>query len=457
MWKSPLRALAFLTVCVLCVGLAGQPLGVGIVFTQSSEGGQTARLVRLDPGGVVRVLAPSFHATADPDVSFDGKRIVFAGKRQAVDPWQVYEMQADGAGIRRITQTSFDCRSPLYLPAIFYLDADAPVHQVGFVGHDGASSALYTCKLDGSGLRRLTFNPYRVMEPATLPDGRLVFAAEQRDRLETGPSSRVALFGVHTDGTDYAIFSGDEGGRYKRMPTVTADGLVVFVEPAGPADSAGRLAAVSLRRNLHSYRVLTTPVEGLFHSPSAIPGGGILVSWGPAQEAATFGIYRFDPATRRRSLIHDDPHWNETQAKAIAPRPEPDGHSSVVDEQDTTGRLYCLNVFTSDFPAKLRLTGKAASRLRVIQGVPPRLERRPLGQINLENDGSFNIEVPANVPIQLQLVDSAGTVLRTCSWIWVKNRENRGCIGCHEDAELAPENVFAEALTRPSIRLTPQK
>jgi hypothetical protein len=457
MWTRTNRTLALVALgatCVFWARLAGQPLSDGIVFTQAAEGEQASRLVRLEPGGSVRVLTPDFSSAADADVSFDGQRIVFAGKRRAADPWQIYEMQADGTGVRRITQTGFNCRSPLHLPAIFYLDADAPAYQVGFVGHDGPATSLFTSRLDGSGLRRLTFNPYGARDPAMLPDGRLVFSADQRDRLERGVRSRVSLFGINTDGTDYAMLSGDEGGRYKRMPSVTAGGLVVFVEPAAAADSAGRLAAVSLRRNLRSHRVLTLPADGLFHSPSALSGGEILVSRRPAKGPGTFGVYRFDPSTRRLTRIHDDPKWNETQAKVLSPRAEPDGHSSVVDEQDPDGKLYCLSAFTTDFPARDWLTGKVAKRLRVLEGAPPGLERRFLGEINLEDDGSFNVQVPANIPIQLQLVDSDGMALRTCSWIWVKNRENRGCIGCHEDGELAPENVLAKSLTRASIPLT---
>ena len=77
-----------------------------------------------------------------------------------------------------------------------------------------------------------------------------------------------------------------------------------------------------------------------------------------------------------------------------------------------------------------------------------------LGEIDVERDGSFNIRVPANIPIRLQLLDADGLALRTCDWIWVRNKEPRGCIGCHEDGELTPENRMVEAVTRPSIPLT---
>ena len=72
----------------------------------------------------------------------------------------------------------------------------------------------------------------------------------------------------------------------------------------------------------------------------------------------------------------------------------------------------------------------------------------------MEEDGSFNVEVPADIPIEIQLLDENGMALRSCGWIWVKNNEPRGCIGCHEDQELTPENRMVDAVKRPSIPLT---
>jgi hypothetical protein len=74
------------------------------------------------------------------------------------------------------------------------------------------------------------------------------------------------------------------------------------------------------------------------------------------------------------------------------------------------------------------------------------IQKRLLGSVALDEDGSFHLAVPPNTPIQLQLVDRDGMALRTSAWIWAKNKENRGCIGCHEDGERTPANVFAKAL-----------
>ena len=63
-------------------------------------------------------------------------------------------------------------------------------------------------------------------------------------------------------------------------------------------------------------------------------------------------------------------------------------------------------------------------------------------------DGSFNVEVPANMPVELQLVDENGLALRCCGWIGTHNHFNQGCIGCHEDPELTPENLMVERVEK---------
>ena len=125
----------------------------------------------------------------------------------------------------------------------------------------------------------MTFNLSSDMDPFIMPDGRLLFASWQRAGLNRGLPGRIGLFGIGIDGTDYAVFSADEGKRIKHMPCATTSGRAVFVEAETvPWDGAGSLGCVSLRRPLHSYRPVTQDSDGLFHSPSPLPDGGILVS-----------------------------------------------------------------------------------------------------------------------------------------------------------------------------------
>jgi hypothetical protein len=301
-----------------------------------------------------------------------------------------------------------------------------------------------------------------------MEDGRILYSSWQHSTLEMGPRGRVSLFGINLDGTDLALFSA-EGKPVKMMPCVTSRGLAVFVESfSAPWDGSGQLAAVALRRNLHSYRTITQEEEGLFHSPSPLPDGRILVSQRPVDGSATHGIRVFDPETGDSQLVYDDPESHDIQAKLVCVRTEADGRSSVVTEKDPHGQLFCLNVYLSDLENAGWLPNGEVKRVRLLEGIPASvhdtdsstplgtgiLPKRLLGEIPVEEDGSFFVQIPANVPVQLQTLDERGMALRTCSWIWVKNHEPRGCIGCHEDGELTPENRLVDAVTRPPRALT---
>ena len=448
--------------------------------------GDGARLIMVLPDLTTKVLSQGFYSACDPDISFDASHILFAAKKTAADNWNIFEMAVDGSDVRQITTGMGNCRSPGYQATLYTIISPKPWYQLTFVGSEhgvvneygvGTTTSLYSCKLDGSAVRRLTFNLSSDMDPFIMPDGRLLFAGWQRSRLDRGPAGRIALFGINIDGADYAAFCTDQGKRIKHMPCTTTKGLAVFVEADSvPWDGAGSLGSVRLRRPLHSYRPITEASDGLFHSPSPLPDGRLLVSRRSSDGSDTHGVYCLDPSTGKRELVFDDPNYHDIQAKAIYPRPEPDGRSSVVTEEDPHGKLYCLNVYINDLEKPQWLPPGTVKRLRVLEGIPrsdntntqndaqlcgisangiPSLaQRRLLGEIDVAEDGSFNIEIPANTPIELQTLDADGMALRTCGWIWAKNHEPRGCIGCHEDGELTPENTLVSAVTRPSVKLT---
>lgn len=423
-----MRLLCFLAMMLVgAVSLAVAPevlespsRNFGIVFTLRSKDG-IPRLILRRPDGSERVLSDGFHAAADPEISWDGKRLLFAAQKRPSDLWQIYEMPVAGGVARQVVTLSLDCRSPIYQSTFYNIAADQPWRQIAFVAQD----ALYSARLDGSDVRRLTWHDAADTDPQMLPDGRMVFA------------SRGDLFGVNADGTDFAEFSAHEGAAEKRTPAVTAGGLVVFIE-------GETIGSVSLRRNLHSYRRLTRPEDGAFLTPSALPDGTILVS----RKIGTgrYSLWRIDPANGSLGQVLENPGGDIVQAKLVVARPEPDGRSSVVDDSNPTGKFYGLSVYTTD--SEDPDWPKLAKRLRVLTK-----DDKPLGEMALEPDGSFQIEVPANTPLRLEVLDASGAPLRTCSTIWVRNNENRGCIGCHEDGELTPENRLAEALNKRAVQI----
>jgi len=446
----------------------------GVVFTEipiahtaTPPGplGDGGRLLLLGKDGVTRILTPGFESAADPAVSFDGKRILFAGRKSADSSWNIFEVAVDGSGVHQITRNSGNCRSPIYQSALFYLNDERPSYQVTFVSdaagelNEGAASPktdLYSVRFNSSGLRRLTYGLSASSHPFQMQDGRILFS---QWRHGLSGADHIDLFAAQLDGTDYAGFSANQGQRFKRMACVTTKGLVVFVESEQPSgDGAGSLGTLSLRRNLHSYKALTVPADGLFLTPSPLPDGSILVSR-RSTGSGNYAIYRLDPESGSRTLVFGEPAYHAVQAVALFGRAEPDGHSSVVEDDQNWSKLYCLSVYENDLKREWLPPG-TARRVRVVEAMPRTAgelpgaaRKRLLGDLELDNDGSFHLEVPPNIPIQLQIEDSDGMALRTSAWIWAKNKENRGCIGCHEDGERTPENVFAQALGHPAADL----
>jgi hypothetical protein len=437
--------------------LGAEPLAGG---TLRVSPGNAGRLVIVNAAGRRRVVTAGFDSAADPEVSFDGRKILFAGRKAKADPWCIWEMNADGSAARKITCGAAGARQPIYQSPVYTLTATAvePWIQVAFVGtnpgeHDEArvapNTSLWSCKTDGSALRRLTFNLSNDMDPVILPDGRMIYAGWLRNASDHDGPGRVALLGVNEDGTDYQTYAGSQGLRVKQMPTPTANGLVVFVESGRIAgDGSGRLASVSQVRPLHSYRSLSGDADGLFRAPAAMPDGRVLVSWRGDTRQSLFGVYRFDPATGARDLVFAEKGWHAIQAKPIAPRAAPDARSSVVRSDDVDGKLYSIDVNVHDLGDELP---QGTSRtLRVVEGVPATpdrpVSRRILGEVPLAADGSYQVQLPANTPLQVQLLDADGLAVRTSAWLWVRNHAAQGCVGCHEDPERAPPNRLMKAL-----------
>lgn len=435
-----------------------------VVEQRGTSAHATGRLVLVRPGVSPQPLTEGFHDAAEPDVSFDGTTVVFAARRTATDPWCIWEVPLAGGDPRRISCGRGGARQPAYLPTMHTLTTTAtePWEQIVFVGRlpgevpDGGSgvhTALFACRRDGSRLRRLTFNLSNDRDPTVLPDGRILYAA---DRARSVPTA--ALYAINTDGTDLMIFAGDEGRPVKRAPVwVGGPGRrVVFVESHHDRGWGG-LASVSLARNLHSHQALTAPGEAWYRSPSRGPDG-ILVSRRLASGHGTWGIHSFDPETGRTTPVFDDAEWDEVEAQPLLPRPVPDGRSSSVRGDEAVGWLYGLDVGISDLEAPDWTRG-VPQTLRVLEGVAEspdgasgRAPRRLLGEVDLAADGSFHVQVPADTPLELQLLDDEGVALRSCRWIWTRRREARGCIGCHEDPERTPPNRLAEAVQSPAAR-----
>src|SRR5262249_30090204 len=133
---------------------------------------------------------------------------------------------------------------------------------------------------------------------------------------------------------------------------------------------------------------------------------------GQAKSQADFGLYLLDGGSGQRSPIYNDPSRWDVLARPLAPRPEPAIAASPV--SGTSFTVGALNVYDSSI---FQIDPGSAVKVRLLEGFSTE-EGFPdmfgltefdgqsrYGEVPIFNDGSFAAQVPANVPVHMQLID----------------------------------------------------
>lgn len=402
-----------------------------------------SRIVALQPGSDIKILTGDFYSARAPEVSYDGRRLLFSGQRSAGDPWQLWEMKIAGSRARQITTGLANCTDPAYLAGDYIIySAKAEPYQ----GYEGGeiNFALYTCNPDGSNLQPVTFHPAAELSPTLLHDGRMLFTS-----LLPG-TVPLRIMSGRSDGTDVELFHpGSRGSSWIGRGRETSTGEVVFAEGTPGRNGRGRLVSISMAQPLHSRIELTSHLEGSFHSAFPVGRHRLLVAYRPA-DGEPYSLHEFDTEARAiGKQIWGDPEYHALEPVGVHPRPVPKGIISRVNVQKSTGWYYCQDARLND-PGATRIhpgAGKAVTvKIRTITKI--------LGTVPLEDDGSFHLELPSDTPLQFTTLDEKGrTVIGPSDWIWIRPFERRGCVGCHEDREWAPYNRVPLAITKPAITL----
>jgi len=416
-----------------------------VVSASESRFPQGSRLVRLAPGPKpqpVVNLTSEFFASADPYVSFDGARVLFAAQERPGQHWQIWEMNADGSGKRQVTRLSGDCLRPAYLAR------EGVVFT--FISAESGRSVSQVCvsKLDGSDAHPITFGPGNFQVETVLKDGRILVSASSP--LVEDAKDSTELYTLRHDGTGLASFRCDHRQPALRgQATELDDGSIVYVKSTRPQRGVGGELAAIRRGALHNSSL--SPVQAISWSPRPLEARKLIVARknvAPGTNPGRFDLYAFDSAGGQfGELIYEDPKLSSVQAVAVAAHPVPRWYWSTVNPQANVGYFICLDSALSVDAPQGRISAPIA-RLRVLMLEPAAANREhALGEAPVEKDGSFYIAVPPDRPVRFELLDANGGVIRAQrSWIWTRPGEERGCVGCHEDKAVAPDNRWPLAL-----------
>ena len=431
--KAPLPDLVFVQAPVV------QPGALSARFPQGS------RIVRLAAGSTSPVnLTAQFFAAADPQVSFEGMQVLFAAKRGAADLWQIWEMQADGTNPRQITRCPNDCLRPAYLPRdeiVFTVESDGPT---------GRASQLYVSKRDGSGAHAITFGPGEFQVETVLQNGLILASARSPLLPRHGQENGRDLYTLRPDGSGLGAFRCDhQPGVIREEATELRDGSVVLVKSHNPVGKVVGELTVIRRGALHNSP-LGLPAA-FAASPRELSPGRLIVAR-PAASAPGAGrlaLYAFDSARRGfDSPVYEDPKLSSLAAAPVAAHASPKWYWSTLNPALQVGYFICLDAYRAE-GAPRGLLATDLSKVRVLRLDPKTSQEASLGEAPIYKDGSFYIAIPPDVPVRFELLDDSGRVVRAQqSWIWSRSGEEHGCVGCHEDRALAPENRWPMALHR---------
>ncbi len=414
------------------------------VRTRFPEGSRLVRLAGAGKAGEGVNLTAELFAVADPEISFDGERLIFSGQKTRGESWQIWEMRTDGTEKKQITKCAGDCVRAAYLAD------DEIAFTVAGIGGVSGSSYLAVAKRDGADLRRITFGPGDWRLETVLRDGRILASAASPLMAGTAVAQARMFYTLRPDGTALDSLRCEHRELViRKEASELADGSIIYAKSAKAEEYGGALTEI-LQGDLKETTVSSTGAT--YGSPRVLSAEQIIVArrvnlTGHAD--GKFELYAFDvkkKAIGRR--IYGDEKLNSLQAVAIGKRAVPKKFWSMVNKELKSGYLISLDSYAAADEPGGRVTGVIA-RVRVMTLEAGSQEEKILGEAPVEKDGSFYVEVPADQAVRFELLDAAGRTMRAeHGWIWSRPGEQRGCAGCHSDKAVAPENRWPMTLKR---------
>jgi HEAT repeat protein len=405
-----------------------------------------------------------------PSVSFDGRSLFVAMARAGEKFFHIYRIPTDGAAPQRLTDGPFHDIDPAELPdgRIVFTSTRVGTFEEY---HQPPSRALFRMNADGSGIHPITSTLIFDNEPKVTADGRIAFI--RTDNFFDRGKVETHLHTMRPDGTDgFAEIGANVGADYGVRLRAFGYG-----SPAPMPD--GRLAFISNRGN---FIAAPGGAERDFHrlpgqlgDLAPLPDGRLLCTvlraGGRGMTSDVLGV--IDPRDNRVVNIFESSRGAIHSPVFLGPRERPPVIPDYVDarpadQTGATGFLFCQD---ARFTTKTKADWKRIRAIRVLGAIPLTTrsshshivhvgqETVELGTVPLAPDGSFFVEVPADMPLALQAVDAEGrSELNEMSWLYVRPGERRSCIGCHQprDATPALDTHNAAALRSPALKLLGQ-
>ncbi len=461
---------------------------------------------RFQPGGALKkldvasgkvstLLEAKEGVIRDPEVYFDGSKIIFSMRRSLSDSYHIYEINADGTGLRQLTfAEKVDDIDPLYMPddTIVFSSSREPKY---CMCNRHIMCNLYKMGPDGENIHQIGKSTLFEGHSSLLPDGRIVY--DRWEYVDRNFGDAQGLWTVNPDGTNHAVYWGNNTnspGGVLDPRAVPGTQQIIATFSSCHDRPWGALALVDRRLGLDGKEpvVRTWPagarelvgvgnydtfkrVMPKYEDPYPLDDKYFLCS--RTVKGEQMGIFLVDMNGKEFELYFEEPGCFDPMPLSPRSRPIMPVEMRSYASGKSEGEFYVTNVYegTHMLGVKrgdvkwLRVVESPEKRTRTMtawsgQGTEwPAMgwhdfnNKRILGTVPVEEDGSVYFEVPAEKFVYFQLLDENKQMVQSMrSGAIVQPGEVRGCVGCHESRVKAPpvaEYKTAKALKREPSRL----
>ncbi len=433
------------------------------------DGGRLCRL-NLATGRLTRLIDDPQGGVRDPQMHYDGKKILFSYRKGGTPTYHLYEINIDGSGLTQLTKGPDDDIEPTYLPDGGIMFGSSRCRRFVNCWYSRVAT-LYRCDADGGNIRMISSNNDHDNTPWVLPDGRVLYM-----RWEYVDRSQVHfhhLWTVNPDGTGQMTWYGNEFGGTAMLDAKPIQGtnkVVASFSPGhGRPEHMGHVTIVDPSAGPDIGPVTKRISKGnqMFRDPYAITEDCFLV-------ANQRGLFVMD-GDGNQELVYALPAGDQSmechEPRPLRARSREPVMGSQTDLTKETGELVLADVYNGR-----NMTGVERGEIKnllVLEQLPEPVHfsggmepisiggtftmARVLGVVPVEPDGSAYMELPALRSLFLVALDKDDlSVKRMQSFVTIQPGERTSCVGCHEQrTRTAPVGASLMALKRPPSKVAP--
>lgn len=475
------------------------------VNTEKFDPGSALKVLNTQTGETYTLFESKTGVVRDPEVSFDGKRIVFSYRKNIEEDYHIYEMNADGSEMRQLTfAKGISDIDPLYLPngQIIFSSTREPKY---CMCNRHIMANLYRMNPDGSNIVQLGKSTLFEGHAALMNDGRVIY--DRWEYIDRNFGDAQGLWTVNPDGTKHAIFYGNNmnspGGVIDPRPIPNSNlvlcifgschdrpwGALVILDRSKGVD--GEQSVVKIwpehardmigKGNWDKFMELDVRYEDPFplSEHQFLISKSILLDKGERghhPKKQKMALYTVDVDGKEKLLYQDD-EQSCFDPMPLSTRFKPREIPTARKFDASPGYFYVQNVYESTHLEGVK-PGEV-KYLRVIESPEKRTyvqpswggqgqqapgvnwhsfeNKRILGTVPVEEDGSVYFEAPSSRYLFFQLLDEDKKMVQSMrSGVIVHPGETNGCIGCHEDRLMVPPvaSKMPMALSKKPARLS---